>query len=149
MGSILSQMDDVDGLARFLGVRRGNRVMTTMLLIGEVERGLPFASLAKVFDEVAPDEPKLRYTVVPRATFARKRSGGSRMSREQSDHVARVARVWMLALKVWKTPDEARAFLLRPHPMLENRRPIEVTMTTEGARLVEDILGRLYYGTAA
>jgi putative toxin-antitoxin system antitoxin component (TIGR02293 family) len=119
-----------------------------MLLVDEVERGLPFASLVRVFDTVAPSEPQLRYVVVSRATYARKKVDQERLSREQSDHVARVARVWILALDVWKTPENARAFLMRAHPLLEGRRPIDVTLTTEGARLIEGILGRLSYGSA-
>jgi len=142
-------MVDISSIAHLLGIQRGKRVMTPMLLVDEVERGLPFTALTRVFEQVAPNEPNLRYVVVPRATYARKRNEGARLSREQSDNVARVARVWMLALEVWKTPEAARLFLLRPHAMLENRRPIDVTLTTEGARLVEGILGRLYYGSAA
>jgi putative toxin-antitoxin system antitoxin component (TIGR02293 family) len=146
---MLSQMVDAGSIAHLLGIGRGKRAMTSMRLVDEVERGLPFAALTRVFEQIAPDEPNLRYGVVPRATYARKRSEGARLSREQSDNVARLARVWVLAVEVWKTPAEARSFLLRPHPMLENRRPIDVTLTTEGARLVEGILGRLYYGSAA
>ena len=45
---------------------------------------------------------------------------------------------------------EARAFLFRPHPMLDNRRPVDVVLASEfGRPLVEGILGRLSYGTAA
>ncbi len=34
--------------------------------------------------------------------------------------------------------------------MLEGRRPVDVVLATDmGARLVEDILGRLKYGSAA
>jgi putative toxin-antitoxin system antitoxin component (TIGR02293 family) len=133
-------------IAGILGLKQR---LTPLLFVDEVERGLPFASLARVFDAVAPDEPHLRYVVVSRATYARKKSERTRLSREQSDHVTRVARVWVLALDVWKTPEGARAFLVRPHPLLEGRRPIDVTLTTEGARLVEGILGRLSNGSAA
>jgi len=51
---------------------------------------------------------------------------------------------------VWGSDDAARAFLFRPHPMLEGQRPIDVVLANEfGRPLVEGILGRLQYGSAA
>ena len=139
----------LERIAGVLGIAPQNRTITPMFLVEQVARGLPFATLARVYDEVAPGEPDLRYKVISRATLARKQSANQRLSPEQSDRVARVARVWTLAKEVWQSPVEARAFLLRPHAVLEGRRPIDVTLTTEGARLVEGILGRLLYGSAA
>jgi putative toxin-antitoxin system antitoxin component (TIGR02293 family) len=61
-----------------------------------------------------------------------------------------VARVWGLAVDVWRTEDDAREFLFRSHPMLEDKRPIDVVIQNEiGAELVLDILGSLKYGSAA
>ena len=142
-------MNDVARIASILGIAAGNRRLTAMNLVDEVEKGLPFAALARVLKQVAPNEPALRYRVVSRATLARMEAKGARLSLEQGDHVTRLARVWALALEVWKEPAEARTFLLQPHPMLDGRRPIDVALTTEGARIVEGILGRLLYGSAA
>lgn len=56
----------------------------------------------------------------------------------------------VLAREVWGSDEAARAFLFRPHPMLEGRRPIDVVLANEfGRSLVEGILGRLQYGSAA
>lgn len=142
-------MNDVNRIASILGIPAGSRRLTPMNLVDEVEKGLPFSALSRVFKQVAPDEPALRYRVVPRATLARKEAKGARLSLEQGDHVARLARVWALALEVWKEPAEARTFFLQPHAMLGGRRPVDVALTTEGARIVEGILGRLLYGSAA
>lgn len=144
----MSQMDDVTRIANILGLASKGR-FSQLSLVGEVEKGLPYTALARLFKQVAPNEPGLRYRVVPRATLARLEAKGKRLSVEQSDHVTRLARVWALALEVWKEPAEARTFLLQPHPMLDGRRPIDVVLTTEGARIVEGILGRLLYGSAA
>jgi putative toxin-antitoxin system antitoxin component (TIGR02293 family) len=55
-----------------------------------------------------------------------------------------------MARDVWGGEDAARAFLFRPHPMLEGQRPVDVVLATEfGRPLVEGILGRLQYGSAA
>jgi putative toxin-antitoxin system antitoxin component (TIGR02293 family) len=61
-----------------------------------------------------------------------------------------VWRVWSLALDVWQSEDEARDLLFRPHPMVEDRQPIDVVIQNEfGAEMVVDILGGLKYGSAA
>lgn len=63
---------------------------------------------------------------------------------------ARLARVWPFALEVWQSQDEVQDFLFRPHPLIEDKRPIDVIMQSEsGADRVLDILGRLKQGTAS
>jgi putative toxin-antitoxin system antitoxin component (TIGR02293 family) len=72
------------------------------------------------------------------------------LSPAEGAKVARLAEVWAMARKVWGSDEEARAFLFQPHPMLENLRPIDVVLADEfGRPLVEQILGRLQYGSAA
>ena len=61
-----------------------------------------------------------------------------------------MAGLWAEATDVWGGEEEARAFLFRPHPLLEGRTPIDLVLGSDlGARLVEDILGRLRYGSPA
>ena len=115
-------------------------------LADEIERGLPSATLAKLVRLIAPDNPEFRYRVVPKATFARRK--GKRLSSAHSERIARYARLWAVALGVWKSEEDARDFLWRKHPLLEGRRPIDVAATEVGARLVEDVLGGLEHGTA-
>ncbi|WP_374308954.1 hypothetical protein [Methylocella sp.] len=62
---------------------------------------------------------------------------------------ARIARVWAVAFEVWQSRDEARGFLFRPHLMIEDKRPIDMTIQSESrAERVPGILGRLKCGTA-
>ena len=45
--------------------------------------------------------------------------------------------------------EAARRFLGEPHPLLRNRVPRELAIESDiGARAVEDLLGRLKYGSA-
>ena len=68
----------------------------------------------------------------------------------ESGRRARAARVWAFAREVWGGDEEARGFMLRPHAILDGRRPLDVALATEpGGQLVEDLLGRLKYGSAA
>lgn len=57
--------------------------------------------------------------------------------------------LWDAAIRVWKTPEATQAFLNTPHQLLGNKTPLEIGQTgLLGAELVQDILGRLEYGTA-
>jgi integrase len=50
---------------------------------------------------------------------------------------------------VWDDRKEAQRFLTTAHAQLEGQRPIDVTLTELGARRVEELLWKLYYGIAA
>jgi len=118
-------------------------------LMSRIEDGLPLGALDRVARLLAPSDAQFKYRIVPKATYER-RKGTHRLSSDEGARLARVARVWSLAMEVWQSEDEARDFLFRSHPMLEDRRPIDVVIQNEiGAELVLDILGRLKYGSAA
>lgn len=115
----------------------------------DVAAGLPLAALETLIRGIAPGDEGLRFAFVPRPTLAR-RQHTQRLSPEESARVARVARVFDMAREAWGSDAEARDFLRRRHPMLDDRTPLEVSLATDlGARLVEKILGRLIHGTAA
>jgi putative toxin-antitoxin system antitoxin component (TIGR02293 family) len=114
-----------------------------------LNRGLPLKSIYRISAAIAPQDKKFPYRIVPKATFARKKKIKGRLSKPQSELVTRLAEVWTDALRVWKTEDDARSFLNRSHPLLENKRPVDLALQSEvGAQLVRDVLGRLEHGTA-
>ena len=118
-------------------------------LISRIEHGLPVEALERVARLLAPKDSQFKYRLVPKATFERRKSS-HRLSSDEGMRLARVARVWSLALDVWRSEEEARDFLFRPHPMIEDQRPIDVVIQNEfGAELVVNILGGLKYGAAA
>ncbi len=86
---------------------------------------------------------------MPKATLARRQRGAGRLSPEESDRLARLARLWAVALDVWKSEKAAHRFLAEPHPLLRNRIPRELVIESDiGARAVENLLSGLAYGTA-
>lgn len=139
---------------------------SVMWMSRQVSAGLPLSSLERVAEKLAPDDKGFVYGIVPKATWARRRkalhaaqregpvvdqqTARAALSLEESAKVARLAEVWTMARRVWGSDDAARAFLFRPHPMLEGQRPIDVVIANEfGRPLVEGILGGLQYGSAA
>jgi putative toxin-antitoxin system antitoxin component (TIGR02293 family) len=137
-------------VADVLGLAASARTAKSPLaLITRIEGGLPVAALDRVARLLAPGDAQFKYRFVPKATYER-RKVAHKLTADESARLARAARVWALALDVWQDEEAARDFLFRPHPMIEDKRPIDVTIRSEfGAELVIDILGRLKYGTAA
>jgi putative toxin-antitoxin system antitoxin component (TIGR02293 family) len=138
-------------IASLLGVKPRSRDYTFHDLAKEVGRGLSVAAVDRLCAVIAPTIPGFRYQIVSKATLARRhKSAKRRLTREESDRLARLARLWAFALDVWGSAPAARRFLSEPHPFLAGRVPRDVATETEiGARTVEELLGRLKYGSAA
>lgn len=114
-----------------------------------IAQGLPKSALKASVESVSESREEQRallYRMVPEATYKRRRE---RLTAEESGRAERLARVYATARYVWDSDEEARAFLHAPHPMLQGRTPLEVSLTELGARRVETLLWRLYYGIAA
>ena len=124
-----------------------------LALAAAVAAGLPLSALNRVAASIAPGDPSFVYRLVPRATLSRRRAvagGMGRLSAETSAKIARLNEIWTFAIEVWGDADAARAFLLRPHPMLQDRAPLDVILMNEfGGEAVRGNLGRLQYGSAA
>lgn len=114
-----------------------------------VSHGLPKHALKAIVDNIGintEEWKQLLYRIVPEATYKRRRD---KLSAEDSVRTERLARIYATAQYVWNSEDEARLFLHTPHPLLQGRSPLDVSMTELGARRVEELLWRLYYGIAA
>jgi putative toxin-antitoxin system antitoxin component (TIGR02293 family) len=133
-------------VARVLGLKTGTASGVAYLDL--VDRGLPIGSLERIATCVAPGDRNFKYRIVPKASLARSKSQ-HRLSAGQSVVISRLASVWATAARIWKSDEAARDFLTRRHPLLEQRRPIDLILENEiGAELVKSVLGRLEYGAA-
>ncbi|MFI4940310.1 MAG: antitoxin Xre/MbcA/ParS toxin-binding domain-containing protein [Burkholderiales bacterium] len=114
-----------------------------------VSKGLPKsalrASIAHIFKN-SEDRKTLLYRIIPEATYKRRRDV---LTAGESERAERLARIVATSEYVWNSEEDARAFLSTPHAMLQGRMPLEVSMTELGARRVEELLWKLYYGIAA
>lgn len=136
-----------NAIAMILGI--GAEVQTLGELDGAVTRGLSKSSVQRVVLRVAGDAKaarSLRDKVVPSATW--KRTKG-RLSVAASERTERMARVLAAAEYTWDDEAQAREWLNRSHPELGGRTPLAAAATELGARTVEDLLDRLFYGLPA
>jgi putative toxin-antitoxin system antitoxin component (TIGR02293 family) len=127
----------------------GHRVGSLLDLNETVAKGLPKSALRACANRVytAPREQiALVYTVVPEATYKRRRQ---HLSPRESERTERLARVIATAEYVWDDREDARAFLTTPHPALGGKRPIDHSSSELGARQVEELLWQMFHGLAA
>lgn len=139
-------------IADLLGLKpKRGAAFSALDLARAVRGGLSVDAVDRLGARIAPNDLTWCYRLVPKATLARRRrAAGRRLSSEESDRLARMARVWSLARAVWGSDEAAQRFLGEPHPLLAGRVPREFATETEiGARAVEDLLGRLKFGSAA
>ena len=135
---------DMLNVAHVLGLRES---AASAAFSERIEAGLPASALDRLARKMAPDDPSFKYRLVPKATLARRRRA-KRLTPAESERVARIAEIWQLAMDVWKSAADARAFLSRPHMLLEDRPPLEVALGSEhSARRVRTLLGRAKYST--
>lgn len=136
-------------LAALLGVKSKGGFADPLDLANAVSKGLSVDALDRLCGLIAPGDSRLRHLLVPKATLARRHRGSGRLSPEESNRIARLARLWAFAIDVWKSEAAAQRFLAKPHPLLRGRVPRELAIESDiGARAVEDLLGGLKYGTA-
>jgi putative toxin-antitoxin system antitoxin component (TIGR02293 family) len=130
-----------------LGVNAG-RQASRLALAYSIESGLPVAALDRLAELVAPNDARFKFRLIPKATLERRRNSPSqKLTSEEGDRLARLAKVFSFALEIYKAPEGAREFLIRPHPMLDGKPPLDIALATgPGADLVINLLGRAAYG---
>lgn len=136
-------------VADVLGLPMKQASRSSIGLISRIDDGLPTEAVERIAKLLAPADAAFKYRLIPRATYERRKATRI-LSAEEGTLLARLARIWGLAVEVWQDEEEARAFLFRSHPMIEDRRPIDLVIQSEfGAEAVLDVLNGLKYGTAA
>ncbi len=131
-------------IAHVLGV--DHKVHSLRTLARLVAKGLPKASLlavaSRVFD-TSGERRALMHRLVSEATYKRR---DKTLKPAESERAERLARVIATAEYVWDDKDDAREFLVTPHPRLGNDPPFVAALTELGAREVEEILWQIFYG---
>lgn len=144
----------------------GSTLTTDLDLARAVARGFPVSAVRRLTTAdpgeggLTPDE--IETLVIPRRTLTKRRARKQRLSLEESNRLARVARVLATAFEAFggdaadrvgdasrEAARRAALWLRRPHRALDGEVPLALCTTDAGARLVEDALGRIAYGVYA
>ena len=118
-------------------------------LAREVEAGFPSASLNFVMQGLHNSglEQAAVYAVIGSArTLQRKRKSQIRLSRDESDRLARLARMLVRTEEALGSRDKAMQWLAKPNRALSGVAPLQVLGSDAGALVVEQMLGRIEHG---
>ena len=144
-------MDTAQGLAVAAAERLGGaaalgyEVRSDTDIAKAVEVGLPTESLATLGRSGVTAKEITTLIINPR-TLAHRRAKGQRLSVDESDRAARVARIVSLAEQTFANQDKAKRWLRLELHALGDRRPIDLIRTQAGAVLVENALARIAWG---
>jgi putative toxin-antitoxin system antitoxin component (TIGR02293 family) len=127
----------------------GMPVSTELELAEAVRHGFLPAVTKELFDGSVLTKSDMERLVMPRRTLTHRIKKGERLTREESDRVARVARIVAMAEETFGNREKASRWLHKPKRGFGGQTPIDLLDTEEGARIVEDRLFRIAHGLAA
>jgi len=99
--------------------------------------------LGEFLDKTTPQ--LMRVIEINERTAQRRREQGA-LTAEESDRLARVARVTDRAVDAFGDAEQAKAWLRTANRALQGAAPFDLLGTDSGAELVTDELGRVEYG---
>jgi putative toxin-antitoxin system antitoxin component (TIGR02293 family) len=117
---------------------------------------VPLAPAARARTEIVGElsrhgysEKELSELVVPKRTLARRRADNELLTVEETDKALRLKRIATLAEKVFGDPAKARRWMRKPKRSLSGATPLAYLASENGARVVEEMLGRIEHGIFA
>jgi putative toxin-antitoxin system antitoxin component (TIGR02293 family) len=112
--------------------------------------GLPSSLLKQLANALGLKPSGLAPIVnISEKTILRRVQARSKLKPDESERVARLMRVYVRAVEVFEDRENAKAWLGNPLSVLGGKSPIELMMSEQGAREVEQVLGRLENGVFA
>lgn len=105
-----------------------------------VRSGLPLNALEEFCVASGFAVKDLFDIVIPARTLKNRYLRNEPLNIDESDRLARVARVFELTLKVWCHREDAREWLLTPKHRFEEMTPLAMLRTELGERAVEEFL---------
>ena len=124
--------------------------LTTLRLdLARIESGVPTATMSDFAASSGLALKDIYEVVIPARTLKHRRARREPLSRDESDKLARLVRIFDHAVRVFDDPARARIWLNRPKRRFDNRTALEMLRTEIGGRAVEEMLGQIEYGMFA
>jgi putative toxin-antitoxin system antitoxin component (TIGR02293 family) len=140
---------ETEAIVETLGGRKilGKAVKNSDDLKHIIRRGLPASSITALAGKLHIGNSVLsRKLGIPQRTLTRRLSQALPLTPAESDRTVRMARVYVNAVEMIGDEEKAIEWLNTPNRALGGERPLDQLDTDTGARVVEDILGRIAYG---
>lgn len=129
-----------------LGLTKALRTDTDLVVA--VEQGLSVRAISSLVAHGIHDK-EIYSLIVPRRTLQHRRARKEKLSVEESDRAARIARLTSLADRVFADGEAGMRWLRAPKKRFAGRTPMEMMATEAGSRLVEEMLYQIDEGMAA
>lgn len=115
--------------------------------IGAVRKGLPAGRLDKIARLLAVDRALLLHVLgISQRTMQRKHVLAARLSPAASDRLARIDRIYALAVEIFGDSGKAAEWLKRPSRALGKELPLRLLDTDAGTQQVERELRQIQHG---
>jgi putative toxin-antitoxin system antitoxin component (TIGR02293 family) len=126
----------------------GREVHSDAAMAEAVAGGFPVNAIDALKRRGVTDAEVGSLIIKPR-TLSHRRANGARLTVDESDRAARIARGLVLAERTFASREKAHRWLHRSLGALGGRTPMELIRTDAGARVVENLLARISWGAAA
>ncbi len=87
--------------------------------------------------------------VIPPRTLKHRRQRNESLNADESDRLARVAKMYKLAVKVYGDRENGMGWMLHPKRRFDERSPLALLRTEAGERAVEEFLYQVDEGVFA
>jgi len=128
-------------------LRGGREAWSELELARLIAQGIPTSLLGEVVERGILSRDEITRLILPRRTLAHRKRRGEHLSPDESDRLARVLHLHSIALQTFDGDAEKVSTWLRtPNRALSGEVPLDLIVTSPGARLVEDALVRIEHG---
>jgi len=115
----------------------------------DIERGLPLSMLEEFSAYSGIAVKNLLEVVIPPRTLKHRRARNEPLSMEESDRLARVAKMYELAVKVYGDRDDGRDWLTSSMRRFDGRTALSMLRTEKGEEAVQEFLIQIDEGMFA
>ena len=115
----------------------------------DIERGVSITLLEEFSAYSGIAMKNLLEVVIPARTLKHRRQRQEPLNLDESDRLARVARLYELSVKIFGDPEKARRWLTKPKIRFEERSPLSMMHTEVGGNCVEEMLYQIDEGVFA
>jgi putative toxin-antitoxin system antitoxin component (TIGR02293 family) len=124
--------------------------MTSLHLgLEAVEEGVPVATMTNFVAASGMQFRDIYEVVIPARTLKHRKARKEPLTRDESDKLVRLVRVYDQAVQVLGEKEKALYWLSEPKRRFDGRTPIQMLRTDLGGRMVEEMLGQIQYGMFA
>jgi putative toxin-antitoxin system antitoxin component (TIGR02293 family) len=124
--------------------------MTSLHLgLEAVEEGVPVATMTNFVTASGMQFRDIYEVVIPARTLKHRKARKEPLTRDESDKLVRLVRVYDQAVEVLGDKEKALYWLSEPKRRFDGRTPIQMLRTDLGGRMVEEMLGQIQYGMFA